>query len=199
MSYLKMLLGLTAVMAMALMSTGVNMASADELCTKNETPCAAGNVVTKLEQSLTGSLAAENTEGTVMETCTGSTISVSIEEQGTNKAASGKVTGLSWSNCAHGATTVKLGRVEIRNIAGTTNGTVVGKESEVTISFLGISCVYGPGSGIDLGTLKGGSPSTFALNAVFGKVAGGFLCPPDARWTAEYKLTNHAELYVHHS
>jgi hypothetical protein len=201
MKYLKML-GLAAVAAGALMAfVGAGTASADFLCTANETPCSAAHTITKIESSLVGGTAKlETTEGTVLDTCTGGTVVGNIEESGAGKTVSGKITSLTWSGCTNTTTTIKTGKLDVDNIAGGTNGTVTGTESEVTVNgIFGVSCVYGVGAGTDLGTLQSGANASLTISAIVNKTSGGFACPSDTRWTAEYRITNHSSVFVHNS
>jgi hypothetical protein len=59
-----------------------------------------------------------------------------------------------------------------------------------------VSCTYGTGTARDLGTLTGGNPATIDVNTVLIKQAGGFLCPPEAEWTASYTVPVPRPLYI---
>jgi len=105
-------------------------------------------------------------------------------------------TALTWGGCNQVTKTLEGGELEVHQIAGTHNGTVTAKGFKVTVVVAGVSCVFGAGTGVDLGTLTGGAPAKLDASAVVNKVEGGFLCPADSNWTAEYTVTNHTAAYV---
>jgi hypothetical protein len=197
MKYVKML-GLAAVAAMALMAfIGASSASATVLCKTNlSSGCAAAgwDYSGPLESSLAPGTSAflENTSGTIEDTCTGSTVK---GEANTPAGATGTVTGavttanLGWSGCSQTTATVHGGTLEVHNIAGTSNGTLTAKEFEVTIVLFGVTCTYGAGAGIDLGTVTEGNPATIDINTVVNKTAGNFLCPSTSTWKGTYQIT----------
>ena len=205
MKYLKML-GLAAVAAMALMAfLGASSASATVLCSKSglTTTCskegkdyAAG---TPLDASLKpGTKAVLNASG-IIDECSESTVKGSTANTGgAAETVHGEITvaNLTWGKCtAEKTETVHAGQLEIHWIPGTDNGTVTAKEVAVTVKSAGISCTYGAGTGIDLGTLVGGSPATLSIETEV-TVTGGFLCPPKATWKAEYVVTEPTALWV---
>jgi len=98
--------------------------------------------------------------------------------------------------CTQQAETAEGGELEVHQIAGTHNGTVTAKGFKVTTVIAGVSCTFGAGTGIDLGTLTGGAPAVLDMNAVVNKVAGSFLCPADEVWEGTLQLTNHTAAYV---
>jgi hypothetical protein len=48
----------------------------------------------------------------------------------------------------------------------------------------------------DWGVLTGGKPATMSVNNIAVKVAGGFLCPTEARATGKLRLTSPEAGYV---
>lgn len=201
MKYLKML-GLAAVAAMAVMAfVGAGTASADELCTKNENPCATANKITTIHATLTAGKTAilETTEGTVLDTCTEGTIHAVVSTQGTGvDPITGTIDALTWGSgttpCTFTTDTIKTGTLTATNSGTGTNGNVTGIGNEVTVNTgLFGSCVFTTGTGTKLGTITGGT-NKLAINTVVTKVSG--LCPSSARWTAEYTITNHTAVNV---
>jgi hypothetical protein len=194
MKYLKMI-GLAALAAMALMGFA-GSASATELYSGAVTQ-GKGTVI---DASLSGSAILETTGGEVLNTCTGGTVKGSIENAGSaTTTVSGPISELTWSGCTRETKTIANGSLEIHHIAKTINGTVTGKNSEVTINgIFGSSCVYGTGAALDLGELKGSTTNdaTLAIKATVPRTAGGFLCPSTAVWNASYTVTQPTPLHV---
>ncbi|MDQ3724680.1 MAG: hypothetical protein M3335_02115 [Actinomycetota bacterium] len=206
MKYIKML-GLAAVAAAALMAfVGAGTASATTLCTATETPCATANQINAvhdniIKATLSGTAVLERTSGEALASCTVGGMEGKITNGGGSSATvSGDLTALTWgakgAGCNQTVHTVKLGELEIHHIAGTDNGTVTAKNTEVTVEIFGVSCTYGSGAALHLGTLTGGKSPVLHINAVVNKTAGGFLCPEDARWTATYNVTQPTPIYV---
>ena len=123
-------------------------------------------------------------------TCTESTVSGKVEVNTTS--AEGKITTLSFGNCG-GVTVDVLKNGSLKVASG---GAVTGKESEVTVSTLGTSCVYGTGAGTSLGTLKGGTTASLQISASLNKISGGFLCANPASWSGKYTVTTPDTLVV---
>jgi hypothetical protein len=198
MKYLKML-GLAAVAAMALAAfVGAGTASATVLCKTTSTPC---NSIygkgTVLVTSLSGSNLIETTSGSTLTTCTGTSTKATIENAGgSTSTVVAPLTEMVASGCTGIVNTLKLGTLEIHHITGTDNGTITGLFSEVTTALFGTTCTYGAGAGIDAGTLTGGESPTIKVNEIVKKVAGGFVCPAEVRWTASYNVTSPKPLYV---
>jgi len=71
------------------------------------------------------------------------------------------------------------------------SGEVKAIGSEVTISALGTSCVYGggPTPGTKLGTLAAGATATLSIRAQVPKISGGFSCASPGEWTGKYAVT----------
>jgi len=168
------------------------------LCTVQESPCPEANrwaAGTTLDFSIPSGKTAVlvDTEGEKLDTCTTSTAKGKLEKA---EGVTGPIESLTWSGCTFPTSTLKAGKLEVQNIAGSHNGTVkADSTTEVTINtiFFG-TCIYGPTAGLDLGELKEGKPATFVANAVLEKFSGSNLaCPKTAKWTAEYTLTEPAE------
>jgi hypothetical protein len=197
MKYVKML-GLAAVAAMALMAfVGAGSASATVLCSTNTSPCPAGQkwpTGTQIEFTVTSGTSAnwEETAGNVLETCTSGKIKGEITNAGSStEAVKIKATEVSWTSCNVPTTTTGLGSLEIQNISGTSNGTLTMgsgfKFTQNTVLFG--SCVYGSGTGIDMGTLTGGAAGSVGIdvNTVLG--GGEGVCCPSAKWSEHFTLT----------
>jgi CRISPR/Cas system-associated protein endoribonuclease Cas2 len=167
-------------------------------CTSQETPCPAANkwaTGTALNFSLKSGTSASltTTTGEALDTCTESTVKGKIE---TNEPVKGPIESLVWAKCTFPTTTLVLGKLEVKQIKSSHNGTVLGaSETRVTINggFFG-SCNYGAVAGTELGTLLEGKPATFFANAVVKKLTGSAVaCPETAKWVAEYTLTEPKE------
>jgi len=193
-------LGLAALAAMALTAfLGASSASASVLCTTTTTPCGTGWHIDTLEATATGSLSVHSTSGSLEATCGGSSETATKRTTGsstTTPVYTVSTAGLTWNSCNQVTKTLEGGELEVHQIAGTHNGTVTGKGFKWTTVVAGISCVFGYGTGVDLGTLTGGSPAVLDVNAIVNKVEGSFLCPADSQLTANYQITNHTAAYV---
>lgn len=124
-------------------------------------------VNTVIEASLKSgsSLALKDTFGFTANKCTGSELGSKVESAGGEGShPSGKVSSLTFSGCDHTFDVLANGSLEIKNIAGTTNGTVVSKglELEVLSTLHETNIVCKAGTGITFGTLTGGSNGTHA-------------------------------------
>jgi len=113
--------------------------------------------------------------------------------------ATGPITLVSFAKC--GSATVdtlsSTGTITIEKGTHTVSGTGV----QVTTAVAGTSCVYGLGTGTDLGTatntiVNSKDVVTLDVNAKLPKEAGGFLCASPAAWTANYIVTTPAESYA---
>jgi hypothetical protein len=203
-------LGLAAVAAAALMAlAGSTSASADVLCTANNTPeCPAGKTVTSIDFTLKSGnkVIVATTAGETLVTCTESSLNVSIEKQGEGVEPEGSFTkeNLTWGGCSTTVDTIKGGTSNAKtriskNAKGDEVHTVTVKvfEGDFTVSILGVSCTYGAGaSGIGLGDLTVGEPAVLEVSTVVNKTAGSFLCPSSVGLTANYQITNHTGLWV---
>lgn len=195
MRYIKML-GLAAIAAAAVTAfLGAGSASANVLCKTTSTPC--NSTSTTLEASLTGTARLETTSGVLLDTCTIGGVKGSIENEGANIPASGKVSteNLTWSGCTKTTKTLEGGSLTVDDIAGTENGTVTATGFVVTVNTIFGSCTYGFGSStVDLGTLEGGTSPKLVIKTEVPKITGP--CPETSVWNATYVITNPSPLYV---
>jgi hypothetical protein len=192
MRYIKVL-GLAA-MAMALMAfVGASVASATTLDNGKGEMLSAGS---SLDASLVGSAELTNTAGTqVLDTCTTGTIEGVTENTGSaTETVKGEVSpeNLTWANCTATTDTTGGGTLEIHWTEGH-NGTVTGTTFTVTVNIAGVTCSYGLSNTdtmVHVGTLIGSDTEpTIAINTSVPLRAGGFLCPPSAKWKATYRVT----------
>jgi hypothetical protein len=194
MKYLK-IIGLVAVAAMALMAFGAGTASATKLYGSG----VALGAGTEIKGSLTLTAELVTTEGTVLNQCTGSSMTGTTSNAGgSTETVKGAVAtaGLTWSGCTNTVTTLEGGELEIHHITGTTNGTLTAKGFKVTVQTPFGSCVFTTGAGTHMGTLTGSTTgnSTMDINAVVTRETG--LCPLSARWKATYVTTSPTKLTV---
>jgi len=200
MKYLKML-GLAAVAAMALTAFfGAGSASAQTLYTYKtpnaNIPIPVGTeLISTLESGKSALL--KDTGGLANDTCTGSEVKGAISTNNTTDAG-GSISALTFTGCTHTTHVLAKGELEIKNIAGTTNGTVISKGARVTIksTVFGISCVANTGAGTTIGTLTGAKSetdrATMDINGVITLENG---CG-DSTWTGSYEVTSPLGLTV---
>jgi hypothetical protein len=203
MKYVKAL-GLAAAAAMALMAfLGAGSAFAGILCKTNTStaacsgPYSAGQA---FEASASGTGITETLGGTVLDTCTISTLKGKVTNPGnSSEAAKASIEELAWgavgSGCTKTTDTVATGSLEFSWIKGTDNGTLTLHNSEWTINTIFGTCTYGSGASLDLGTVTGGSPATISINTIVPKITGNIACPSEVRWTAGYTFTEPTPLY----
>ena len=200
MKYLKML-GFAVVAAMALTAfLGAGSASAQTLY-KYTTPSASDSIAvgTELVFSLGAGTSAllKDTSGGVNDTCTGSEMKGKV---GTNTTtdAGGAISTLTFTGCSHTTDVLANGELEIKNIAGTTNGTVVSKGARVTFksTIFGISCVANTGAGTTIGTLTGAKSATAQATMDINGLIVLEICGGDVTWTGSYEVTSPLGLTV---
>jgi len=195
MKYVKMI-GLAAMAAMALMAfAGAGTASASVLCQTATNPCTSPysngtTIEATLESGSTATL--RDTSSSIVNTCTGSSVSGSLTNGSSTATAKGAVEtkNLTWSGCtAEATTTVTPGEIEI-HATTSGNGTVTAKGLVVTQRVSGLSCSYTAGTGINLGSYTE-STKTINVNVVVSKDSNhsSFLCPSTAVWEAKYVIT----------
>jgi hypothetical protein len=203
MKYLKML-ALAAVAAGALMAfIGAGTASATVLCSTTVSPCPEAQrwpVNTVLDFSIPAGASAKLTDTsgeTTIDTCTGSTVKGPITNAGSSTATvTGTVEELTWTSCSFPTTTVVKNKLEVHQIAGTSNGTVTADgEFEVTINTVIFGkCIYKVRSGQSLGDVTEGNPPIFHANAIAEKTTTETdtcpVGPATALWTGTYTLTS---------
>jgi hypothetical protein len=132
------------------------------------------------------------------DTCTGSEIKGKIESAGGEASTpSGKVSSITFSGCSHTTDVIANGSLEIKSIAGTTNGTVISKEAKVTVqsTVFGISCTANTGAGTTLGTLTGAGAGEQATIDINGVISLGSFCG-DSTLTGTYLVTGPTGLVV---
>jgi hypothetical protein len=133
-----------------------------------------------------------------LDTCTSSTVSGKTTNKGGDGAGepvTGNIETLDWGGCIAPTKTFVNGSLSVEG-TGTGNGTVSGSESKVTVGIFGVSCIYGTGTAILLGTVTGGEPATVDINAAIHLQEGGFLCPTTTKFTATYTITKPNRLFV---
>jgi hypothetical protein len=186
-------LSLAMVAAAALMAfAGLGTASATVLC--KEIPAAGTDCAnpypagTKGTGSAETSILLKTSGGTTIVTCTSSTVTgQSVNQGSTTETVKSTLTTLTFSNCTTTVTVLSAGTGELHHIAGTNNGTLTTTGTEVTITFLGVSCIFKTNS-TDVGTATGGKPGTFDLSATIPGVSGGF-CPASGILSGSYIQT----------
>ncbi|MGN6816244.1 MAG: hypothetical protein ACTHK3_09185 [Solirubrobacterales bacterium] len=197
MKKIKMLgIGVLGAAAMAVLLVA-GTASATVLC-KNEACTEIYPVGTPIEAHLL-STSVFRTESSVVDECSESTIKGELENAGsTTTTPVGAVAGQTWNVCSGTTVTVKKGVIEFHVIIPPkppiTELEVTGKGGEVTITMAGVSCNYATGAGVKLGIYHYFPPS-FQLNPKLKKSAGGFLCPAEVIWEAEYEVTKPSPVY----
>jgi len=201
MKHLK-IFGLAAIAGMALVAfLGAGSASATRLCSTNTSPCPeAWNYFTgtNVSMSLQESSTLETTGGTVLDTCNEATLQgPTTTFGGATETVKILLTSVTWGSCTRTTNTLSNGELELHWSGATGNGTITGRGTEWTVNTVFGTCVYGFGPfGVDLGTVKGGNPASVSINALIPKISGNFVCPSEARWTANYRVTSPWPLYV---
>jgi hypothetical protein len=137
MKYLK-ILGLAAVAAMALTAfLGAGTASASRLIQTTAGSTDTLGVGTAIEATLESGNSAvlEDAFGFTATTCTGSTVNGTIERVTPTGQPKGKIGTLTFTGCPekHDVTVEAKGELEVRNISGTTNGTVFSSGAKVKV------------------------------------------------------------------
>jgi hypothetical protein len=193
-------IAVAAVLAV-LPAVGARTAPAAVLCKTTTTPCSSAYLKgSGFDAALATTATLETTGGTTLATCTAGTLKGTLSARGAEAEAEAATVALgsfTLSGCSNTTSVLKAGELSFPAIAGTDNGTVVARNTEVTFNgIFGASCVYGTGSGIELGTLVGGGSPTLKLNAFLSLVSGNGLCPSQARWTAEYNVAEPKPVYV---
>jgi hypothetical protein len=200
MQYLKTFGLVAAATAVMLVIIGVGSASATVLCTSTSTPCSGkvpwgASVAANLKAGT--STIFETTAGEQIATCTGSSLTGHITNEGSaTETVQGPFTGLTWTGCNVPTITTNLGSFEIHHISGSDNGTFTSFLTTIRLTIFGVTCGYDTTNGVDLGTLSGGTDPVLSISAVLPKEVGSFVCPSDIRWTAQYTFTEPVPLYV---
>jgi hypothetical protein len=201
MKYLKTLT-LVAVAVMALMAVaGAATSSASVLKQRTSSGIDTIAIGTELELTLEKetSMFFEDAFGLTAMTCTGSIIKVKLERVTPTGQPKGKVSSFPLSPCGHTVDTEAGGELEIRNIAGTTNGTVFssGLKIKTFNTLLNQNCIINTGAGTDIGTLTAASsPTGKATLDINGLMPMEGCSASNGRWTGKYELTKPVGLVV---
>lgn len=212
MTYVK-LLSVGAVATMTFMAfIGASSASATVFCkTQLTSGCGAAGwdygSGTTINMSLEESSVFEATKQEVVippvATCARGTMRLSTTSTGgSSETVGGTFEELSWSECSGQISVLSTGSLELHWISGSDNATVTGKGTEVTLKggMLFGTCVYGTtAAGTHLGTLTGGNPATFKIEAVVPLIKDESvfgICQPHVLWTAAYSVTAPTPFYV---
>jgi hypothetical protein len=197
MKYFK-ILGLIVVLGACVMASnvGVGTASATTFY-KYTTPGAndaLGENITFVQGLSTGfSFLVVDTNGNTSDTCTGMGIHGHLRIIPPRV----KITSLVPTGCSHTTDTLVPGEFEIKNIAGTTNGTVVSIGMELTVqsTVFGASCIAKTGAGTTIGTLTGAKSSTGTATMDINGVVPMGLCG-DAAMTGTFSVSAPVGLIV---
>jgi hypothetical protein len=196
MKYVKML-GLAAVAVAALMAfVAAGSASATVLCTTSTNPCTSKWAkATQLEFSVTAKTSATWKTAIDTNTCTEGTLKAPmINEGGSGEAVrlSVAASDFSWNSCTFANVTLEGGELEIKSIAGSTNGTMTIKGFSFTTSTPTYgSCAYTAGTGTPLGllTASGTGEAVIDIETTLVKKSGGFICPNTMEWWEKWVQT----------
>ena len=197
MKHLK-ILGLAVIaIAMALAAFGAGGASATRLykyTSSGSDPLGSGDTyTTAMGPGL--SFLVKDTNGGTTDTCTG------FHEHGHISTVSGHTTmaptSFVYTGCTHSTIIIKFHTLEIKHIAGTTNGTIVAKGGETTIqsTIFGASCIAKTGAGTTIGTLTGAKSSTGQASIDYNGVISMGICG-DAVWTGTGTISSPLGLMV---
>lgn len=188
-----------AIAAMLLMALiGAGAASATVLCNESATTgCTSYGKGAVLDSYLSETSTLSTTGGETLNTCASGTIEGKTSTAGSaTETVKESIEELTWGSCTHTTDTITKGELEIHWISGTDNGTVTGRNISFTVNTSFGTCTYGTGESLDLGTLTGGEVGAIDISAILVKTAGGFLCPSDAKWVANYSIASPRPLYI---
>ena len=193
MRYMK-ILGLAAIAAMALAAfLGAGTASASCLKRFGHSTCL------PVGESISASLEAGNSAvledafGITGTTCSESSVAGTLSRVTPAGSPTGIISVLSFTGCPHTVHVISKGQLEIRNIAGTTNGTVFSENAEVQVfsTILGMSCIAKTGVSTDIGKLTGATAtSSMATIDIEGTIPLSGCSAASAKWTAKYWVTS---------
>jgi hypothetical protein len=209
MKYVKTL-GLAVVAAAALMAiAGAGTASATVFCSTTTTPCSSKwPAGTELRFTVTSGTSGlwKSTAGETIANCPEGEIKGKMSNTGgatETVKETVAASGLTWpgvGGCLRTITT-EGGTLEFHAIAGTDNATitVTGIKITLEVEAFGVSCIYGFGTGENLGTLtgNGSGKAVMDINTSFLKKEGSFLCPESLKWTESFtQVAPSTGLYV---
>jgi hypothetical protein len=190
-------LGLTGAAMILAAAAWAGTASATELLI-GDTPLGLGTITASVKSGTSSLIVDKN--ATTKDTCTGSTIKMTIEKDtGTGGwDPSGKVSTLSFSGCTHTTHVIANGSFSVVWSSGT-KGTVSMSGTEVTIksTVFGASAVCKTGAGITIGTLTGVSSGSATLHVNATTLNCGLL--GTSSWTGTFTITLPTTLAVEES
>jgi hypothetical protein len=166
---------LAAAVAVVLAATGT--ASASVLCKAAESPCSEANRYAKGTQlhavMKEGSFVMKN-EFQTGECQNWTFTSKTLTAGSATEAVEGMNETTEAAPCNGVAIFLRTGGYSIHHLTGTSNGQFTMKSFEVLLKQFGVECRYG--GTFEAGTLIGGNPATYKINASVPKISGGFLC-----------------------
>jgi len=203
------MLGLAAITAGALMAfVGASTASATELCSTNTTPCSGTmyGAGTKIEMRLKGGTKWFLVAAFATVECSESTIKGETSSTGgASETVKGAITTLSFGTCNCTVTVLQNGEFEIHTEQASSNGngTLTLKNTRITITCAGVSCIFGAAAaGTDLGLLGGGNPALLVTVREVPWIAGDSgagvctLFTGLGTWESVYEVTAPKPLFV---
>ena len=138
------------------------------------------------------SLKLMRTDGTPVNTCTGSTMEANITSLFATMFL-GHINVFNWSGCSSTVDTLTNGSFSLSEAE-----TVTGNGTVTTLAVGGITCRYGTGGGTHLGTLEQSSENTsLKINSIFNEQEPkAFLCADTTRFEGTYRFTSPKKLRV---
>jgi hypothetical protein len=192
MKYMK-ILGLAAIAAMALTAfLGVGTAGASSIKVFGAAGSLPAGTVIEASLEAGNSAVLEDSFGLTGTTCTGSTVAGTMSRVTPAGSPKGALSTLTFTPCPHTVDVESKGELEVRNIAGTTNGTVfsIGAKVKVFSTLLNQSCIANTGAGTDLGTMTGataaGSKATMDISA---SIPLEGCSAASSKWTGKYEVS----------
>lgn len=146
----------------------------------------------------------KDTLGGASDTCTSSELLGLLESTGGGEGLHprGEFSVVKFGGCSHTTSVIiNRGTFEIKNIAGTTNGTFIISLLKVTVksTIFGISCIADAGTGTTMGTVTGAKSSAgLAALDMNGLITLENGCG-DATWTGNYQVTKPTGMTVENS
>jgi hypothetical protein len=139
-------------------------------------------------------------------TCGKSTVEGKVEQHGTGVTTTGKISLLTFTECNSSITVLKTGSLEAHTTAvkGTdADGTLTSSGAEVTVTILGVSCLYTTGAGTDIGTgsltsttTTGGNATLDVASSAIPRTGHSAFCGSSGTWTGSYKVVTPSTLYI---
>jgi hypothetical protein len=188
MKYIKML-GLLAVAAAALMAFA-GSASATTVTSPTGTLYTGPIEATAGATQLTGAWATVE--------CKHSVVKGKITKHGTTVTAEGPVESLDFTECNYPTTVIKPGSLVAHWTKGY-DGTLTSVGAEILVHTNIGTCRFNTGTGVDIGTLTGGTPAKLDINSSSIPVTeGNFFCGNSGIWHGSYTVTTPHSLYLDH-